>query len=1212
MGDDASIYRAFSDFGIGEGPGSTVGAGVQYQDSGSSLEQNRTFLEAAKLWMNLDEGDWGNLGDDFEAWSVAPIEKDVLVARLVRFREYGAMNRPNFFAHGRAVAHAEIEGAFDPGAWISDAQAFDEPWLGRRRDPPSPPPAPRPPAVAHVAADTQLATSLLAHLLEARLQNRPLIWRVGPQEFRQSGKAATLASFARAGLPLAVRHGCFVRVYTALPERFLELGATFVVIQDDRPPILQGATRRRPDAFVLATDGQRTAGDEPRPTVAAYADALVKRFCDRPEALLLFGARAHAAIGGADPAGSRRAYGILYNVSEYARTGSLDQALGFVARQLEERPLGSPPSDSATIFSSEEWGRFSLAALVAIVLRDAREPEAQALRRACTRQITEVRKITLDTHPEIQAWCQSFTSGQLVQLSQFMQMRVVSHDLAGRLLRQVGVDTLPTLSAEQLRPLLRVIDWRECLRLEESDVLALARNGGALDLINAVASQPNPLPPWVAAYVTQEPLPQLHADAGKAVIGKAAADDRWRAPARLLINRLLADSQTVAWAGYFADVDTQPFHHDLELLVLLEELKSRARGGTPSMLLRDRGLAPGFYKGLEAGQRRTWVQLALDPAWSSLTPAFLVSEGQCLPPADPAYDDELWGGLRSLLKPRPARRLLDALRSRLGPDDERRAHREREFMEQIDRTLERQPQLANEWFGPLDPEGHVEESVAEYSEWRRSSSVSSPEVFDAVARAWFTGAQWKIPKRTARLNDWRVAMEDLAGRLDARSMTALIKETAAPLGFPRVERLERQQMDGLCQAAADLPAFAALARELGARLRNRPLDAVSVFLEDLKSDAVSTLVATARASRSPRFASLSPAGVTWLMGLGLRRDTGTEAVTLGLEDASALWDALGPAHEDAALEFVRAALASLGDNPTRAVELAERHRLFADVTDVSDWYISRLRDVLIQYHATPAIREAAAALERRLTVDVRQRAAAGKSKEGKTAREVAARHLRGFPNVARFIDPLTVAGAGSGNDESLAQQLLRGAGDAWDELASAYKGFLQTGAGESPLLSAYADLTMLGPLSDAGADEVRKVMVLQFRRWPEMLQPGPRFSDGIPAVRLLLLMDGRGVLHCLRWVVARAADTNLGLQLLRDPLWWQVLNADVERLRPLEVEDDRASGRLLVSARLAELGVKLSADEAVGDAAWSAARGRRPALSRASVRTLRALQGRRR
>jgi hypothetical protein len=1208
MGDDASIYRAFSDSGIGEGPGSTPGPGVQYQDSGSSLEQNRTFLDAARLWMNLDEGDWGNLGDDFEAWSIAPIERDVLVARLVRFREYGASNRPNFFAHGRAVVRAEIEGAFDPGAWVGDAQAFDEPWLGRRRQAASPPPAPRAPAVAHAAADPEVATKLLAHLLEAHLQKKPLIWRVAPQEFRRSGKAAALASFARAALPLAIRHACFLRVYTVLPERFLDAGATFVVIQDDRPPILQGATRRYPDAFVLASDGRRVAGGEPRQSVATYADAVVRRFLDRSDALLLFGARAHAAIGGAEPTGSRRAYSVLYNVCEYARTGALDQALTFVAKQVEEKPIGPPPADVATVFSNEEWSRFSLAALVPVILRDAPEPEFQALRRACMGQIAEQRKTTLDSHSELEAWRQSFTSAQLPQLSQFVQVGILTPDLARQLLRQAGADKLATLSPEQLRPLLQVVDWRACLRLESSEVLTLARHGGALDLVNAVAGETGPLPDWLLAYVAEEPLARVDEAAGKGMIARASADSRWRTAALTLANRLLADPQTVAWSGFFGDFDTQPFVHDFELLLLLEELKSRAHGNTPSQVLRDRGQSPGFYEKLSESQRQTWVTTALDDSWVSVKPAFLVKDREFLAPPDPEYDDIVWRGLRSLLKPAAVRRLYDARRSGLDQENERGAL-EREFYEQIDASLSDEPHLANEWFGPFLTAGDPDASVADYSDWRPYSRLD-PDAHAKVARAWYSGTQWKNAKRTARLIDWQVAMHDLAGRLDEHAMRNLIRGTAAPLGFPRVERFERQQMGGLCQAAANLTAFAVLAQELQLRLRNWSEDRpIRVFLETLKSDVAGTLLAADAALESPRFSTVTANGIRWLASLGVARDTGTQPPPLGLEDASALLDILGPSHEDVTREFARVALAELGRQPARAVELANHHRLFTEISETSDQYIERLRDVLTQHHAKPVIQEAALALEPLLTVEVRQRAAASRGNEGKTAREVAARHLASFPNVARFIDPVAAATATSGSQSTWAQELLRGPGPTWDELGKAYQRFLKTKAGENPLVAPYASLMQLGGLNETLADEARKVMGGQFRRWPELLQPGPRFSDGIPAVRLVLLIDPRSAVHCMRWVVARAAESSHGQTLLQDTGWWQVLNADAQGLRPFEFDDDRRNGRLALSAVLAELAVVLTADDRVGDAAWSAASGRTQALSRASVTTLRALRG---
>lgn len=367
-----SVLRGYAFRGLGEGPGRPIARGEQFLEAEEPFSKDGALLGALRPWMtlDLDAGDHRRLGDRLEGWSCFTHGDWFVVVRLTPAGRFD--HRTAYFAHARAFPADLVEGAVDPGALLGRSEAFERPRTG---DEPAERVEVPPPAMVRpeqVAADPETAASLLSHLVQALLDQRPAVVAVPVDELAAGAPLHALVSFARAALPPRLKRVCRLRVYTRSADLFLErLGCDLLVVPE---AVASDALAVRRDAVLLDRRGRRHAGDEPAPGLRAWAEKVTGWACEGPQALLEFAARFGPRVwdGSKGPPGDKEAVSVAvaYRLAQELAAGAtpssnlLGQLRNAAARIA---PVTLPWGD---LLAPEDWSRFPEREVLDLVLAD--------------------------------------------------------------------------------------------------------------------------------------------------------------------------------------------------------------------------------------------------------------------------------------------------------------------------------------------------------------------------------------------------------------------------------------------------------------------------------------------------------------------------------------------------------------------------------------------------------------------------------------------------------------------------------------------------------------------------------------------------------------------------------------------------------------------------------------------------------------------------
>ena len=1145
MPDVLSVYRALSDVGIGEGIGTAAGHGIQYLASGSPLESDLAFLEAARIWMTLDDNnDWIGGGPDFETWSVAEVREYLLVVRLARFGHYGGENRVNFFAHGRAVPLAQVAGAFDPGAWIGQAEAFDPPWLTTPS--PRPPIEPWPTRPDQVMAESALAVELLAATYEAMRLRVPLIWRVPLADFRTGGPIAALLSFVRSALPLSLRRLCAIRMSAALPEPYFRAGATVLVLSDVSPLSFQLSMRERPDAIAMDRSGQRIAGAAPSEDVRRYAGLVMKRFARYPEALLAFGTRYHELAGTRELAvGSLSSLAPLYNVQGLMQRGRADVAFRHVIEFLESDKVSAISPTS--YLNDAEWAAISLDALLPLILDPSPKPEVQALAERVRLEIRH-RGVTLDEALE-KEWAPTFGPGKLPLLAQMSRQGLVSRALSQELVARQTAADLAALDASDLEALAPAIDWTR-LVLDESSATDLALKGLFTSVLEVTGTRVTE--GWLRAFEARSaaaPMASAWPSLVSAIDRLPAAGDSLTSIARTLLQvARLGDEWRLALSG----TRSQALQQLPELLLAVEELKSRANGTGRSAYIDSLMRADSqWLAGFPSPLRRAWIARFADASWGSLDAALVVSPaGELRVPESWIADvaPTIWGHdeMRARLSAGLAARIHAA--SAATPDFA-------SLLIELDRRLDSRPEAIGDWIDRV-----------RFWEWREQSRLPMAKTRD-VARAWMRLDRWKLAGTFPALEDWKAAMCGDDRWLDATLAEKLVTTSPAPLGIPFAPRADRNQLDDVCLALTDARALASLADALQARLeRSLPETFADLCptVVRLRVDVRRMLLETCQ--RKNRFAMLTTEALA-VLGKG-------RAGVLPLADVQGLAEEIGWDAPETIGAVNQSVVKWLFDEPDDAVDLATRARLLDGISRDSQAVLDEIHRLLVRKAHDPRLLVVARALESVFAVAMPQTPPRHLPHSDLPAAKALARSLAfEFPSVAHFIHrEAAKEHKAKGHFDILLAAAVNGsaASPAWDQLRQQYAAYIDSlngGEAKSPNpCDAFLRAVETAVTGKAGGDSGDRSHL----RWLESLlsrasvlicAPQNSYRSGIPILRLAILSSPRVpsvrcALWLVEWMIEGAKAEPLLLEWMRSTTWWMNLTYEL-RTAPGRAERSR-------------------------------------------------------
>jgi hypothetical protein len=320
------------------------------------------------MTLDLDAGDHRRLGDRLEAWSCFTHADWAIVVRLTPAATFD--RRAAYFSHARAFPAALAAGALDPGALLGRSEAFDPPWHEGRRAGGTAPPMPEMVRPEQVAAEPETAAALVAHLLQALLDERPLVMAVPVDDLVAGAPLHALVSFARAALPSRLKRSCRIRVYARSPELFLgRLESQLLVVPE---AIASDALAVCRDAVLLDRRAHRHAGRAPDPAVEAWAQKVVLWACERPRALLEFAARYGDRVwdGSGGPPEEREvvAVPVAYRLSEELsdRGDPSRNLLGQLRNAAAKMGPGTIPW--RRLLGPEEWDRLPRREALELVL----------------------------------------------------------------------------------------------------------------------------------------------------------------------------------------------------------------------------------------------------------------------------------------------------------------------------------------------------------------------------------------------------------------------------------------------------------------------------------------------------------------------------------------------------------------------------------------------------------------------------------------------------------------------------------------------------------------------------------------------------------------------------------------------------------------------------------------------------------------------------
>lgn len=886
-----SIYRGQARTGIGEGPGRPVAQGEQFLAADRPLDQDGELLAAVRPWMTLDwrPADEQALGPRLEAWSYFPYGDLRFVVRLVAAGVYD--RRAAYFAHGRAFSAGEIAGAADPGAYLGLSAAFAEPWRDAR--PPAAPPLPplemvRP---AQVLAEPAVAGALLAHLYQALASGYPVVMAVPVPDFEAGGPLHSLVSFARAALPLAVKSGCRIRVFTRLPELFLRsLRADLVVVPESEAA---NALAARRDATLLDRSGLRREGRDYSPEAGRYAEAVLQRVSRLPAGLLGFaGAIGEHFPGDRLPGEQELArVPVIYNLlAARADPAALGEWIhSNLLRQVAERPTGLAWD---RLLRPEDWHALSFDDLARILLAAAAGEEAHAILRLAEGEARRPERHERIAEERLRRyWDELAPERRPALLARLLGSpeagrSLVAPETAARLSAALGAPAL--LASGAAAHLLAAELEAGLLRARGGDPAGLAtlatRDAATAGVLAAATAQGTLPPDWLLAVLAETDDAVL-AVAGE-ILPAALASLHWRPVLARLFDRLLAIPglpRCLAPAFEEALLKTKvpdPLGECEDLFVLAE---LAVRCGSPqagSAIDRLWRLAEALA-GTE--ERRRFLRRVADPGWRSLEPGRLLrGDGQALAvPWLEGLAEDLLGSpeVRDRLPTTLLVRLAGERSELAGWLDPRMRSEPRETSDALLRTRR-------------------------WSRWR-SGSAAGPEVRREASLAWLSSTTWQEPSAPeAHLEDWKQVVEDL-GDLRGEDIAGLVSGDPPRPRWPWITPFQDEQLGDLCRLARhDLGALAELAEGLDPG-------------RDLGYPIPGTIVAHVLAQADPALGEGLPAEA---LGVLCGRPG---RVALPLREAQRLLARTLHRRDRAAAELRRSIAQSLAGQPLAALQAAE-------------------------------------------------------------------------------------------------------------------------------------------------------------------------------------------------------------------------------------------------------------------------------------------------
>jgi len=706
-----------------------------------------------------------------EAWSCFADGGYLVVARLTTAGTYD--RRAAYFTHARAWRLEEVGNGFDPGALLGCSRGFERPWRDGESREEVEEPWPQVVRPEQVQAEAEVAESLLAHLFEARVEKRSVIFAVPVEELIEGGALHALVSFARAALPSELKISCHVRIYTRVPELFLGRLETDLLVLPES--VAGDALGSKDDCVLLDRTGRVRAGRECSTEARSYAQAVVTSLGPFPQAALGFSERFQRhRLGEGLPTREELAAAritLLLSVAQEApqRSRILPGLL---------RPDGRLPQLPVEVWGRlidpEEWRSFPQDTLATLLLRDPSEllSGIRAFRRAAVEALRGNLGFLLNRSVGLGASDLQRTGLAAELLREECRAgAIVKRDHDPRGLAALGREPacrkeLVSASAEgHLGP-----GWADALSGE------LGQEGdakGLIDLFTELTERLLQAPEWGASL--RDLLDELRRQEGLP---------------RDLVERL--GPAVVRLQRHAAE--------HLGLMARLADVWERGGGGSNPVARHLRSLLPEIGS---PESRRMLVGLAFDQRFRCPSPALLVTQDGSLAAR---WLEEHAGRLMTSdqVRSRLSTEGLLTLGCRLGdteaaPETDAR----RMFWTELDRRLRGQMAATTEalvrtgwWYF-----------------WRRGAEIRSWEPLElrATALCWLGCGVWGDVEGT--LEAWERVVADLREISGAELAEACGDRSGLP--GPTIRTFERRQWGTLCQLAGDLGALAELVERAG-------------------------------------------------------------------------------------------------------------------------------------------------------------------------------------------------------------------------------------------------------------------------------------------------------------------------------------------------------------------------------------------------------------
>ncbi len=814
-----SVYRGQSRRGIGEGPGLPITHGEQYlENTDKGLARDGALLEDIRNWMSLDSDpeDHRLLEDRLEGWSYFSRGDEQFVVRLVSAGTY-SHGRAAYFAHGRAWSTSRLAKGFDPGAHLGRHEMFEEPF--RNDDPGQRRPEVVPAVVRphQLKAEGNVAVQYLAHFYQALCEDYPLIIAAPISDFRTGSPLHALVSVARAGLPVALKRGCRIRVYTRLPELFLvQQQANLVVVPEAVAGDALAAAQPKP--VLLDRKGQVLTGNrELHHGALSYARKVLGRALKLPQGLLLFTERYQDRLGAALPSAEDvEAVPVIYNLAYGAASEERDGLIDYLLQQAQE--LGpsksSDPPRWQRLIGSDEWNLFPAADLCRVLFEDPEDLKAGGSEFQHEVEAA-VGRLNLDTGDYLRKWWDARDERKQRRLQQLLAHRppLVSERSGVDILSGVPIDRLaatgPVAGLLEAERKAGIIGRRN---KESVELAKLADDRHVRAVLSRATSEGALGHSWAYRHVRAAGEYQLLAMA-RELLPAAASWDAWGNVPRELFDavRLLQVIPEDLRPGILGAAQAlKPIAH-FDVYLRLADTVTRIDAVDAS--LSDNPLVAGLMAALpelaEPKDREFLIGAAVSEDWPCVTPEILA---QWLPLAS-------WDEQAVLLINESA--IREALSTpyllRLGS---RLADAEGEALRQLYATLDHR--MSSE----PDVTTRVVIKQGWWWGWRRHSKLPADQQREAALK-WLGSDAWsagEVPEAT--LEVWNQVMDDLKpGGLSGLEMKRLC---GGELGvrrtfWPSITLFENQQLYDLCQRATDLGALLELAESVNESELSEPL-----------------------------------------------------------------------------------------------------------------------------------------------------------------------------------------------------------------------------------------------------------------------------------------------------------------------------------------------------------------------------------------------------